>query len=157
MDDDIASGTASRVSDLVRQLTVATDRYTDAAAARAQVDRTHLEALSALMQAEEDGVELTPGRLARSLRLSSAATTALLDRLEAAGHAERHRSERDRRSVTLHLTPAALEDGATLFMPLWSALIASLEPFSADDLAAAEKVITALFVATRAATDTASP
>lgn len=156
MRGDPPSEAAARVSDLVRRIVMAGDRYTDVAAARARVHRTHLDALAALMQADQDGAELTPGRLGRSLGLSSAATTALIDRLEVAGHAERRRSERDRRSVTVHMTPLALDDGATLFMPLWRALVASLEPFSEDELIAAERVMTALLGATRYATRDAS-
>ena len=45
--------------------------------------------------------------LARRLGISSASTTLLVDRLEAAGHAERVRDTTDRRRVVLTDTPAA--------------------------------------------------
>lgn len=156
MRQDPPSEAAARVSDLVRRIVMAGDRYTDVAAARARVHRTHLDALAALMQADQDGAELTPGGLGRSLGLSSAATTALIDRLEAAGHAERRRSERDRRSVTVHMTPLALDDGAALFMPLWHALVDSLEPFSEEELTTAERVMTAILEATQNVAGSAS-
>ncbi len=52
--------------------------------------------------------ELTPTALARMLMLSPAGMTSRLDRLEAAGLLERRADPDDRRSTTIHLTPAGL-------------------------------------------------
>jgi len=49
--------------------------------------------------------ECTPSRLGSALRLSSGGTTALVQRLERAGHIQRHRHPRDRRSSLLRLSP----------------------------------------------------
>ncbi len=53
--------------------------------------------------------ELTPTELSGSVLLTSGAMTNRIDRLENAGLVERVRSEIDRRSVTVRLTPSGLE------------------------------------------------
>ena len=58
------------------------------------------------LRASDDGV-LTIGQLAETLMLRPHSVTGLADRLEAIGLVERVRSERDRRSVGLHLTGKA--------------------------------------------------
>jgi DNA-binding MarR family transcriptional regulator len=74
---------------------------------------------------------LGPGELARRLRLSSGATTALLDRLAARGHLLRERHPADRRKVVLRLTPQAREEALLRLRPMAaeiSALGARLSP-----------------------------
>ena len=75
-------------------------------------DRRALRVLDAL-----SGEVLTPGRLAEELGLSPAATTALVDRLTAAGLVERIRDLPDRRQVRLRLTGTAQQLGAELLAP----------------------------------------
>lgn len=48
---------------------------------------------------------LTPGQLSARLQLSTGGTTALVQRLQRAGHLVRDKHPRDRRSVILRLTP----------------------------------------------------
>ncbi|WP_233494239.1 MarR family winged helix-turn-helix transcriptional regulator [Renibacterium salmoninarum] len=52
------------------------------------------------------------------MNLSSPATTALIDRLDRAGHVERRRSGTDRRQVQLASTEKAKQTGRALFGPL---------------------------------------
>ncbi len=75
-------------------------------------DRRALRLLDALA-----GEVLTSGRLADELGLSPAATTALVDRLEAAGLVERVRDLPDRRQVRIRLTGSAQQLGAQLLAP----------------------------------------
>jgi DNA-binding MarR family transcriptional regulator len=57
---------------------------------------------------------ITAGALARVLHLDPGTVTAALHRLEAKGHVERRRDDRDRRRVTLGLTRAGIDlDRAT--------------------------------------------
>ncbi|WP_123670668.1 MarR family winged helix-turn-helix transcriptional regulator [Actinocorallia herbida] len=63
---------------------------------------TDAEALLQILGAEERGQPLSPARLSERVSLSSGATTALLNRLEQAGHVVRTREHTDRRIVTLH-------------------------------------------------------
>lgn len=63
-------------------------------------------ALVEIRRAEGSGEPLTPAGLASKVRLTSGATSLLLNRLEDAGHVERRRGHADRRRVTVHLTDA---------------------------------------------------
>ena len=80
--------------------------------AEPSTDRRALRLLDALA----DQVA-TPGRLARELGLSPAATTALVDRLVAADLVERVRDLPDRRQVRLRLTTTAQRFGEELLAP----------------------------------------
>jgi DNA-binding MarR family transcriptional regulator len=57
--------------------------------------------LRLVVDAEPEGTLLTPSDIARTLGTSSAATTAIIDRLELAGHVRRTPHPTDRRSVLL--------------------------------------------------------
>lgn len=192
---------AGRLSDLLRTLVTATDRYGDAVGAREGRHRTHLAALSLLMDADREGraaarsgraasesagsegagVEsagsesaasenpgsdnpdsggpdkddrgLTPGSLGAALGLSSPATTALIDRLEFAGHARRERGMRDRRRVLIRLTPDARQLGGELYGPLFAQVVTALDDIPPAEVEAAMRVMSALVAATDAAID----
>lgn len=79
---------------------------------------TDVRALISLMDARRAGEELTAGRLGALLGLNSAGTTALLDRLERAGHVRRERGAQDRRKVVVALEEAAVDLGWAFFGPL---------------------------------------
>ncbi|MEN3283522.1 MAG: hypothetical protein V7607_4662 [Solirubrobacteraceae bacterium] len=64
--------------------------------------------------------ELTPGQLGSLLQLSSGGTTALIQRLERAGHVSRHAHPHDRRSAVVHLTPAIAARAADAWAPFVS-------------------------------------
>lgn len=70
---------------------------------------------------------LSPHHVSARLGISTGSASELLDRLERAGHIERHRSLDDRRRVTLTPTPRAVENVLSELAPLIAAL---------DDLAA---------------------
>ncbi|SCF42427.1 MarR family winged helix-turn-helix transcriptional regulator [Micromonospora mirobrigensis] len=77
-----------------------------------------LHALIAVMDAELVGDPITPGRLGELLNLSSGAVTALVDRLERAGHIRRDRDTADRRKVFLRYADAGAELAMEFFGPL---------------------------------------
>src|SRR3954466_11691237 len=62
---------------------------------------TDLQALIAVMDAELAGNPITPGRIGEQLTLSWGSVTALIDRLEHAGHIRRDRDTADRRKILL--------------------------------------------------------
>lgn len=62
--------------------------------------------------------ELGPSELAQRLRITTGATTALLDRLAARGHLVRERHPSDRRKVVLRLTPRAHEEALRQVRPM---------------------------------------
>ncbi|MFD3591507.1 MarR family winged helix-turn-helix transcriptional regulator [Nocardia sp. NPDC058640] len=79
---------------------------------------TDAEALIEILTAEERGTTLSPARLSERISLSNSATTALLNRLEQAGHVVRSREHEDRRVITLRSTPHILELANDFFGPL---------------------------------------
>lgn len=88
-----------------------------------------------------DGVARSTGELATAADLSPAATTEMLEGLEANGLIERHRSERDRRVVLTTLTDRGrqlVQERRAVYEPRWRAAMAE---FSEEDLRAAAAVL----------------
>ncbi|MFI8228045.1 MarR family transcriptional regulator [Streptomyces sp. NPDC085900] len=105
-------------------------------ASRNQMHPTDVRALIALMDASRAGEETTAGRLGAALGLNSAGTTALVDRLERAGHVRRVRSERDRRRVVIEVEEQAVELGWAFFGPLIGRTAELLRGYDERELAA---------------------
>jgi len=84
---------------------------------------------------------LTPSALGRLLRLTSGGTTALVQRLERAGHVTREAHPEDRRSTLLRLTPQAEEEASDAFAPL----VAELDRL-AGELAGPERELVGRFL-----------
>ncbi|GAA4769642.1 MarR family winged helix-turn-helix transcriptional regulator [Microbacterium gilvum] len=70
-----------------------------------KLNQTDMRALHYLIVAGNRGDVVTPGVLAAFLSISTASTTKLLDRLEAAGHIVRTPHPSDRRALTVAITP----------------------------------------------------
>ncbi|WP_307813087.1 MarR family transcriptional regulator [Streptomyces sp. N35] len=79
---------------------------------------TDATALLEIIAAEERGTPISPARLSKRILLSSGATTALLNRLEGAGHIVRSREHSDRRVVTLRSSNHIQERADEFFRPL---------------------------------------
>jgi DNA-binding MarR family transcriptional regulator len=94
---------------------------------------TDVRALIRLLDAERAGMDATPTWLAQQLGMTSQATTAVIHRLEAAGHVERLRSRSDGRSARLQVSDTAVALGWQFFGPLLDRLIAGTEALSADE------------------------
>ena len=84
----------------IRASQTATEMLDSAVAEHLGIHRTDYRCLDIL---DQEG-PMTAGRLAERARLSPAAITALLDRLEAKGLARRTRDTRDRRRVLVEVT-----------------------------------------------------
>ncbi|MGH1551278.1 MarR family winged helix-turn-helix transcriptional regulator [Streptomyces sp. L7] len=97
---------------------------------------TDVRALIALMDTARASEEMTTGRLGTALGLNSAGTTALVDRLERAGHVRRTRSEGDRRKVVVEVDQRAVELGQSFFGPLIGSAVALLQGYDERELAA---------------------
>ena len=76
------------------------------------------EAFGQLVYSQSRDTPLTPTLLGRRIGLSTGATTALLNRLEAAGLVVRSREHQDRRVVTLRVPPHVNEQAMRFFAPL---------------------------------------
>lgn len=130
---------------LLRGLTVELDLTAAEFARLHGLHGTDLRALIALLDAERAGTTAVPGWLGTQLRLSSASTTALLDRLERGGLVRRGRDPHDRRRVLITVTEQARELGWSFFGPLIAAVVSTLDSeFDAEERAVLRRVLVRL-------------
>lgn len=102
---------------------------------------TDIRALIVLLDLERAGVPATPGALADELQLSSAACTALVDRLAAAGLVERGPDPDDRRRVRLLVTPHAWKIGEGFFDSFLGPIRSAAAALTPDEAAAVERFL----------------
>lgn len=133
---------------LLRAYSVETDRYVESFGDAHALHRTDLNALAVIMNAERSAEAMTPGRLAAALHLSAPATSALLRRLEAAGHVRRTHSESDRRQVDLTMTELAHDVGGQLFGPLAHHVGATITSYTPTERALVARFLTDVTTAT---------
>jgi DNA-binding MarR family transcriptional regulator len=126
---------------LLREVSVVSNRTAAVFGETHDLHRTDLDALAVVVGAAMGGVEMTPGRLATELRLSSAATTALVDRLERAGHLVRERSTTDRRQVVLRVQDRARELAREFFTPMADDVGAVLADMSPEEIAVVSRFL----------------
>ncbi|WP_190198007.1 MarR family winged helix-turn-helix transcriptional regulator [Streptomyces djakartensis] len=129
---------------LLRAVVVDLGRHSARFAQRNGMHPTDVRALIALMDASRAGEETTAGRLGAALGLNSAGTTALVDRLERAGHVRRVRGERDRRKVTIELEERAVALGWSHFGPLIDRAVGLLQGYDERELAAIKGFLTGM-------------
>lgn len=91
-----------------------TERFDTAFCELLGINRTDNTALDVLERAGR----MTAGELARELRLTSGAVTALIDRLEGAGYLRRVPDPSDRRRVLVELTPLTLDLTELIYGPI---------------------------------------
>ena len=129
---------------LLRRLTVELDAVGQRFAGLHGLGRTDVRALVAVMDAARHGEALTAGRLGSAVELSSASVTALVDRLERAGHLRRVRDHVDRRRVTLEMSPEAMAAGAEFFGGLQQDLMGAMQGYSDEELAVVHRFLTGM-------------
>jgi DNA-binding MarR family transcriptional regulator len=125
----------TRVVRALRRFTTESDLYVGAAGRDSDMHRTDLNGLALVMDWGFEGEPATPGRIGASLGLSAPATSALLDRLERAGHVTRAPHPGDRRSSVVSATDHAMEVGGKMFSSLARHLAPVLASRSEDELA----------------------
>jgi len=76
---------------------------------------------------------LGPAQLSTRLGISTGSATELVDRLERAGHLQRHRDTTDRRRVALHASSTAVQSVLHELAPLFTALDDLAEDFTPDE------------------------
>jgi len=105
--DDVAEisevmAALGRLRDAEQELSEASLRYM-------RLGRTDMQALHYLIVAENTGAIATPSGIAAHLKISSASTTKLLDRLQRAGHIRRATHPSDRRALAISITSETRE------------------------------------------------
>jgi DNA-binding MarR family transcriptional regulator len=110
---------------------------------------TDVRALIHLLDADRAGVPATAGWLGAQLGLTSPSTTALIDRLEAAGHVARERSSADRRKVVIHVSDQAVALGWAFFGPLLTGMVGAMRSFDAAELGTIERFLSEVESVTR--------
>jgi len=153
--DDI--NPAMRLVHLLRAVTVEFDLRGAEFAVRNGLHPTDLRALIHLLDADRAGTDVTPGRLGTALRLNSAGTTALLDRLERLGLVRRRRDENDRRRVVVTVEQKAAELGQSFFGPLIANLVEAAKDFTLGELDIVHRYLTAALQAAAPGRDASTP
>lgn len=82
-----------------------------------------------------------PVELGARLGMQSASATALVDRLERAGHIERHRDSSDRRRVTIRPTAHALEESLRALTPMLTGLDAAARQLGPQERTLVERYL----------------
>lgn len=128
---------------LTQLLVVDGTKVVGAFAARHGLHPTDVEALAIIRIAQDRGAPMTAGALSGELGLTSGAITAVLDRLERAGHVNRMRDGADRRKVHLHYSAAGLALADAFFVPLLATTDAVMDDFTAGELATVRRYLAA--------------
>jgi DNA-binding MarR family transcriptional regulator len=145
------------IIDRLRDFTTAMEHYVEVRGAAHGMHRTDLHALGHIMNAARRDEDLTPGRLAAALSLSSPATSALLARLEEAGHVRRTHNTSDRRRVSVEMTDEARAVGRAVFAPLGSSIAQVVESLDADEQDTVLRFLDGIVEATSRTTDVPAP
>ena len=135
----------------LRALTLLLDAAGAAFAARNGLSATDVRALVCLLDRERAGVPASPTWLAGQLRVTTASVTALLDRLERAGHVRRVPRSDDRRRVDVVVQNSAKDLGWAFFGPLIDATAAVLDRRSAAERAVIDAFLDDMVAAVDAA------
>ncbi|MCY1143648.1 MarR family transcriptional regulator [Actinoplanes sp. Pm04-4] len=102
---------------------------------------TDATALVEILSAQDRGAPLTPVELSHHIGLTKGATSALLNRLEAAGHVTRARDSADRRVVTLRATEGVDAMVDRFFDPLIERMGTMMSKYSPEQLAEFERFL----------------
>lgn len=141
--------------DLVRELRAFSGEIERYVAQMSHVHTMHRTDLTALALVMDHG-GASPGQISEGLGLSPSATSAMLDRLETAGHVRRTRVESDRRSVHVEVTDRARAVGGSMFGILARHMRAVLDAHDETELAAMATLMEQVNGATRAAREEAA-
>ncbi|MFE7068230.1 MarR family winged helix-turn-helix transcriptional regulator [Microbacterium sp. NPDC057658] len=95
----------ARVMEALGGLRDAEQRLSQASRRYMQLNETDMRALHYLIVCANRSLVATPSGIAHHLRVSTAATTKLLDRLEKGGHIRRSPHPTDRRALAITITP----------------------------------------------------
>lgn len=123
----------------------------------AEVSGAHPTDLTAISLLARHAEPVTVGRLGTELNLSKAATTALVDRLESAGHVHRMRDPADRRRWFLQVTDSAHQVAQTVLADFLHRTRTALTGYSPTELRTARRFLTDVGTALSSQPDPSDP
>lgn len=148
-----AAGRRAEIGDEIladlRRYSVVAHHVGQVFAGRHGLNATDLHALIAVLDAERAGEPITPSRLGEQLNLTSGSVTALLDRLERAGHVRRARDAVDRRKVLLRYAEPGARLAREFFGPLGRRADAVLDQFTESELQVVHRFLRLMVAAMR--------
>ena len=150
---------AEVVDDLIRAMqlfSVEADVFVDVFARAHGLGRSDLNAIMWISGGTRTGRPITAGELAVKLGLGPPATTALVDRLENAGHVRRTRDTSDRRKITIVMQPTALELASAFFVPLGQRMTEAVADTPTAQLQQTAAIVRRMITAVTDARDAAS-
>ncbi|QIG41282.1 MarR family transcriptional regulator [Microbacterium sp. 4R-513] len=118
----------------IRALGDAMDRMHSGMKGDMEMNASDVAALRMLIVREQRGESVSPHDVARHLRISTASTTKLLDRLTASGHLERRPHPKDRRARVVVLTQASRDEFYKHFSERLRTMRLVAERFDEDEL-----------------------
>ena len=118
----------------VRAFSDAMDRMHSGMKGDMDMNNTDLAALRMLIVREQRGETVSPHDVAHHLRISTASTTKLLDRLSATGHLERRPHPHDRRARVVVLTDRTRREFFTHFGAHLASMTAVAEEYTDEEL-----------------------
>lgn len=124
-----------RASKLLHAVLMLNDALENAMCRHLKINETDLQALRHLML----GDPMTPSELAARLHISTAATTAVIDRMSERGHVLRTPHPNDRRSLLIRPSPEATMQTLATLRPLFSdaeRCITDMAPAAQDSVVA---------------------
>ncbi|MFE0381313.1 MarR family winged helix-turn-helix transcriptional regulator [Streptomyces inhibens] len=122
---------ADEVAVRMRMLQQSFDAFDEAAAALLGLNRTDLRCLDLILAKDP----MSAGELTTAAKLSPAATTTAIDRLERAGFVTRNRDATNRRRVLVSATEAAHAVEREVYGPVGEAGTMALRRYGKDQLA----------------------
>ena len=128
----------------VRALNDAMDRMNGGMKGEMEMNASDLAALRMLIVREGRGETVSPHQVADHLRISTASTTKLLDRLAAAGHVERRPHPHDGRARIVILTDASRATFFRHFRERLQSMRAVAERYTDDELAVITRFLSEL-------------
>jgi len=129
MPDQADEPSAQELRHLFHRKALAGERHRAALARTLRISDTEAAVLAHLASHGQ----LTPGELGALLGLTSGGTTALLHRLEAAGHLSRHPHPDDGRSILLTASRSILAAAERIYAPLVEDMDEAAARLSAED------------------------
>jgi len=138
-----------RASELVREFIEVNAQYSVQLGRELEVNPTDLQAMQHLITSGP----MSPTELARRLDISTAAATAVVDRLVAVGHATREQHPSDRRSIVVVPRPESVDRAMAALMPMILGIDRVLDGFGAEEQATITEYLQRIVDAYRARLD----